>query len=125
MSPFNPFKKKVKQDTPSAEQPMEPRELPAQPEPQSPGEARDKGPGLFARFRAGLKRTSQILNTDIRDLFKQEGRLVDDEFLDRLFALMVRTDMGVNSSRAIREDIQKEFRGRVVTYRASKISCAS
>jgi fused signal recognition particle receptor len=74
-----------------------------------------KPKGLFARFRAGLKRTAQILNTDIRDLFKQEGRLVDDEFLDQVFAMMVRTDMGVNPARTIREDIQKEFRGRVVT----------
>jgi fused signal recognition particle receptor len=43
---------------------------------------------------AGLKRTAQLLNTDIRDLFKQEGRLVDDHFLDDLFALLIRTDMG-------------------------------
>lgn len=33
---------------------------------------------LFDRFRAGLKKTVQVLNTDVRDLFKQEGRLVDE-----------------------------------------------
>ena len=42
--------------------------------------------GLFGRLRHGLKRTSQLLNTDIRDLFKQEGQLVDDEMLDQLYA---------------------------------------
>ena len=51
--------------------------------------------GLLDRFRRGLKRTSDLLQTDIRDLFKQDGQLADDAFLDRLFALLVRTDMGV------------------------------
>ncbi len=37
--------------------------------------------GLFAKMRGALSKTRQALNTDIRDLFKSEGRLVDDEFL--------------------------------------------
>ena len=79
----------------------------------SPAEEQESG-GLFARFRRGLKRTSDLLNTDIRDLFKQEGQLVDDELLDRLFALLVRTDMGAGPAGEIRDQIQAEFRGRVV-----------
>ena len=71
--------------------------------------------GWFSRFRQGLKKTSQVLNTDIRDLFKQEGRLVDDDFLGELFAALVRTDMGGGPAGDIRDGIQKEFRGRVVT----------
>ena len=70
--------------------------------------------GLFDSFKQGLKKTSQILNTDIRDLFKQEGRLVDSEFLGELFSILVRTDMGGDPATQIREDIQREFRGRVV-----------
>ena len=70
--------------------------------------------GLLARFRRGLKRTSDLLNTDIRDLFKKDGQLVDDELLDRLFALLVRTDMGAGPAGEIRDQIQSEFRGRVV-----------
>ena len=50
--------------------------------------------GVFARIKQGLQKTSQVLQTDIRDLFKQEGRLVDDDFLQELFAVLVRTDMG-------------------------------
>jgi fused signal recognition particle receptor len=69
---------------------------------------------FFARLRQGLKRTSQLLNTDIRDLFKQEGRLVDDDFLDELFAILVRTDMGTGSAGEIRDQVRTEFRGRVV-----------
>lgn len=70
--------------------------------------------GLFGLIKRGLEKTKQILNTDIRDLFKKEGRLVDDNFLEELFASMIRTDMGVEAAREIREEIAKEFRGRVV-----------
>jgi len=70
--------------------------------------------GWLARFRQGLKRTTQVLNTDIRDLFKKEGRLVDDDFLRDLYAVLVKTDMGAGPAAEIRDDIKTEFRGRVV-----------
>ncbi len=78
----------------------------------------DSGAGLLSRFRRGLKHTAQLLNTDIRDLFKQEGRLVDDEFLGDLFAILVRTDMGVGPAGEIRDRVQDDFRGRVVDMNA-------
>lgn len=71
--------------------------------------------GLFARFRRGLKRTAQLLNTDIRDLFKQEGRLVDDDFLRDLFAILIRTDMGTGPANVISEQVRADLRGRMVT----------
>ena len=70
--------------------------------------------GLFDRIKQGLQKTSQVLQTDIRDLFKQEGRLVDDDFLQEIFAVLVRTDMGGGPAATIRDDMQKSFRGRVV-----------
>jgi len=76
--------------------------------------AADEGGGWFSRFRQGLKRTSDLLNTDIRDLFKAEGRLVDDAFLTELFAALVKTDMGGGPAGEIRDQIAKEFRGRRV-----------
>ena len=79
-----------------------------------PTESAGETGGLLARFRQGLKKTSQLLNTDIRDLFKKEGQLLDDEFLDRLFALLVHTDMGAGPASEIRDEIQHQFRGRVV-----------
>ena len=70
---------------------------------------------MFARFiKQGLRKTAQFLNTDIRDLFKQEGQLVDDEFLNKLFAILIKTDMGGGPAREIRERIQTDYRGRVV-----------
>lgn len=70
--------------------------------------------GLFDRFRAGLAKTAKLLNTDIRDLFKQQGRLVDDAFLKDLFAILVKTDMGAGPAATIRDRVKTDFRGRVV-----------
>ena len=61
-----------------------------------------------------LKKTTRILNTDIRDLFKREGRLVDDAFLDELLEILMRTDMGVASAQQAIEQVKSDFRGRVV-----------
>jgi fused signal recognition particle receptor len=70
--------------------------------------------GFFGRFKQGLQKTAQLLNTDIRDLFKHEGRLVDDEFLAELFAIFIRTDMGAGPAATIRDQVKTDFRGRVV-----------
>ena len=70
--------------------------------------------GFFDKFKKGLKKTSQLLNTDIRDLFKSEGRLVDDEFLEELFEALIKTDMGVHAANDTVEEIRTAFRGRVV-----------
>lgn len=69
--------------------------------------------GLFERFKKGLQKTARLLNTDIRDLFKQEGQLVDEDFLRKLFAILVKTDMGAGPASDIRDRLQSEFRGRV------------
>ena len=70
--------------------------------------------GLFDAFKQALKKTSDILNTDIRDLFKREGRLVDEDFLRDLYAMLVKTDMGTNPAGKIRDKVATDFRARVV-----------
>lgn len=70
--------------------------------------------GWFDLLKQGLKKTAQVLNTDIRDLFKKEGRLVDDAFLAELFAILVRTDMGAGPAGEIRDQVATDFRARVV-----------
>ena len=70
--------------------------------------------GLFEKLKQGLKKTAQLLNTDIRDLFKNEGRLVDDAFVDELFEMLVKTDMGVEAAQEIADEIRNTFRARVV-----------
>src|SRR5207249_560283 len=83
------------------------------PEVAASGEAEAKQ-GLFGMFRSALKKTNDLLNTDIRDLFKREGRLVDDEFLSELFAILVKTDMGTGPAGRIRDRIGSDFRARIV-----------
>ena len=43
-----------------------------------------------------------MLRTDVRDLFKREGMLVDEEFLEELRGVLVRTDMGPAAAEAMR-----------------------
>ncbi len=70
--------------------------------------------GLFDKLKRGLTKTTQLLSTDIRDLFKKEGRLIDEEFLEELFEMLVKTDMGVQPAQKMIDKIGSEFRGRVV-----------
>ncbi|MBO7725280.1 MAG: signal recognition particle-docking protein FtsY [Thermoguttaceae bacterium] len=74
--------------------------------------------GFFGKIKSGLKqglaKTVSILNTDVRDLFKTEGRLVDDAFCDELFEVLVKTDMGVSTAQEAADRVKKDFRGRVV-----------
>jgi fused signal recognition particle receptor len=70
--------------------------------------------GLMDRLRAGLAKTARVLATDVRDLLKTEGRLVDDAFLEELRAALVRTDMGPAAAEAIVADVKERLRARVV-----------
>lgn len=83
--------------------------------------------GLFDRFKKGIakvarvvqqgtKKTRDALNTDIRDLFtRREGKLLDEEFLEEMMSLLVRTDMGYAAADEIVGEIRKRFQARKVT----------
>jgi len=79
-----------------------------------PGEEPADRPGLLDRLKAGLAKTARVLGTDVRDLFKREGRLVDEAFLEELRAALVRTDMGPTAAEAIVADVRERLRSRVV-----------
>jgi len=70
--------------------------------------------GLLDKFKKGLAKTTQLLKTDVRDVFKSKGRLVDDELLGELRALLIKTDMGVKSADQVVDKVRSERRGRVV-----------
>jgi fused signal recognition particle receptor len=70
--------------------------------------------GWLGKLRSGLARTVRVLNTDVRDLFRQEGRLVDESFLEELRRALVKTDMGPSAAAAIVEDVHVRLRARVV-----------
>jgi fused signal recognition particle receptor len=71
--------------------------------------------GFFDKLRQGLTKTGRLLKTDVRDLFKSEGRLIDQAFLDEMRAILFRTDMGYESVEQIVDEVATNFRGRVVT----------
>jgi fused signal recognition particle receptor len=69
--------------------------------------------GLLDRLKAGLKRTKDLLFTDVRDLFKS-GEMLTEERLEQFFARLISTDMGVAAANSIREELRKEHLGRLV-----------
>lgn len=123
MGLFDRFKKPSSESVKPADpaKPVEPKS-PAGPTPaprpaeQPACESAAKEPkrGFFARLTQGLKKTGQLLQTDVRDLFKSEGRLVDEAFLEDYQRILVRTDMGPKAAGEIAEEIAKQFRARVI-----------
>lgn len=69
--------------------------------------------GFLDKFKQGLEKTRKVLNTDVRDLFKQ-GEILDDEQLEQFEARLIRTDMGVTAAGEITEELRKQFGGRTV-----------
>ncbi|MEM1061712.1 MAG: signal recognition particle-docking protein FtsY [Planctomycetota bacterium] len=69
--------------------------------------------GLFDRLKSGLQKTAKVLQTDVRDLFK-EGTIVDDDLLEDFEARLIRTDMGVEAADAIVSELRSKYLGRTV-----------
>jgi fused signal recognition particle receptor len=72
--------------------------------------------GVFDKLRDGLKKTRQLLLTDVRDLFKSEGRLVDETLLKEVFEMLVKTDMGPQPARELVAEIDRLYHARVVQW---------
>jgi fused signal recognition particle receptor len=93
-------------------------EPPREPEPPAADGVAEPAPpaprGFLDRLKAGLAKTARVLNTDVRDLLKREGRLVDEEFLEELRGALVKTDMGPGAAEAIVADVRERLRARVV-----------
>src|ERR1700676_2979468 len=122
MGIFDKFKKKTEQRL--AEGSADTAVAAAQPqteqvEPAPPNAPQPKA-GLFARLKQGLKKTGQLLKTDIRDIFKKEGRLVDDGFLEEVRVMLIRTDMGPAGTDQIVQQIATDFRARVIHMAEAK-----
>ncbi|MEO1994881.1 MAG: signal recognition particle-docking protein FtsY [Planctomycetaceae bacterium] len=69
--------------------------------------------GLFDRLKRGLQKTKQLLRTDLRDLFRS-GELLDELQLEQFEARLIQTDMGVQASTAIVDQLRQEHLGRTV-----------
>ena len=69
--------------------------------------------GFFDKLKQGLIRTKQLLQTDIRDLFKS-GDILDDSSLEEFEARLIRTDIGVAAADEIIGELRKKHLGRTV-----------
>jgi fused signal recognition particle receptor len=69
--------------------------------------------GFFSKtidkLKTALKKTADVLNTDIRTLFVP-GRQIDDAFLDELMTGFIRADMGVNNAERIVGEVRDRWR---------------
>ncbi len=70
----------------------------------APGETqekpKEKKAGLLGRLGAGLRRTRELLNTDVRDLIASK-RKIDDEVLEELETHLLLADVGVEATSEI------------------------
>jgi len=69
--------------------------------------------GLFSKLKGALQKTKQLLNTDVRDLFKG-GEILDAARLERIEAGLMKTDMGVTAATGIVEELREKHGGRTV-----------
>jgi len=69
--------------------------------------------GLFDRLKTGLKKTKDILRTDVRDLFRA-GDILDDDLLEDFEGRLIRTDMGVQAATQIVTRLREDHGGRTV-----------
>jgi len=63
--------------------------------------------GFFKRLVSGLSRTQERFTRRIRDLF---ARKIDDEVLDELEELLILSDMGVETTTRIIDDLREAYR---------------
>ncbi len=73
--------------------------------------ADEKKPGLFSRLRSGLGKTRSKLADRVKQVFS--GRLrIDDEIFEDLEEILIEADIGVETSMALIEDMQRITRER-------------
>ncbi len=69
--------------------------------------------GFFSKtldkLKGALKKTAEVLNTDVRTLFVP-GRQIDDAFLDEMEEKLIRADMGVKRVEKLKEAVRERWR---------------
>ncbi|MGQ0636384.1 MAG: signal recognition particle-docking protein FtsY [Planctomycetaceae bacterium] len=69
--------------------------------------------GLFDKLKRGLQKTKDLLQTDVRDLFRP-GELLTEDKLERFYSRLIATDMGVAAAAAISAEVREKHHGRTV-----------
>ncbi len=61
------------------------------------------------KLKGALKKTAEVLNTDVRTLFVP-GRQIDDAFLDEMEEKLIRADMGVRRVEKLKNEVRERWR---------------
>lgn len=69
--------------------------------------------GFFDSLKSALKKTKDVLRTDVRDLLKT-GEILDEAKLEEFYRGLITTDMGVAAATDVVDALRKEFGGRTV-----------
>lgn len=69
--------------------------------------------GFFDKLKSALKKTKDVLRTDVRDLFRA-GVILDEERLEEFHRGLITTDMGVVASGAVVDELRQKMGGRTV-----------
>jgi fused signal recognition particle receptor len=69
--------------------------------------------GFFDSLKSALKKTKDVLRTDVRDLLKS-GEILDEGQLEEFYRGLIGTDMGVAAATEVTDALRKEFGGRTV-----------
>ncbi|MCA8999809.1 MAG: signal recognition particle-docking protein FtsY, partial [Planctomycetaceae bacterium] len=69
--------------------------------------------GLFDSLKSALKKTKDVLRTDVRDLLKS-GEILDERKLEEFYRGLITTDMGVIAAQEVVDELRKQFGGRTV-----------
>ena len=65
--------------------------------------------GFFEKLKTGLSKTKESFNTKINDVFSN-FRKVDEEFLEELEEVLIMSDMGVDTSVKIVDNLRKRIK---------------
>ena len=75
--------------------------------------------GLFSKIKDGLKKTKDNFSKKLYEVF--QGRKLDDDFYDELEMAMISSDMGVESSSKIIEELKdRAFENKIKTTEDAK-----
>lgn len=69
--------------------------------------------GLLSRFKGALKKTNDLLRTDVRDIFRA-GEILDETKLRDFEKRLLLTDMGFAAAQSIVEEVREQHGGRTV-----------
>ncbi|MBM3213433.1 signal recognition particle-docking protein FtsY [Candidatus Poribacteria bacterium] len=104
----NLFRKGDKPATPTTEaRPASPSPIPAE----TPAEPAPKKTGFFQRLREGLSKTRANLTDQLAGLLRM-GRRIDDDLIDEIEELLIRADVGVNTTMELIERVRETVKAK-------------